>query len=125
VTWVTWSSIRSPGSSFLTTEEGQVLLNACPEQIRGLIQAALGTGMRLGELLGQRVGSVRLDGAAAVQVEQILLGDGSFEEPKTEASRHSIRLTGGLTELFAGLIHRRRRSDLVFGAPAARTLERQ
>ncbi|BFU43897.1 tyrosine-type recombinase/integrase [Krasilnikovia sp. MM14-A1004] len=41
---------------FLTIEEAQILLDACPEKIRGLIQAALGTGMRLGELLALRVG---------------------------------------------------------------------
>jgi integrase len=103
---------------FLTTEEGRILLNACPEQIRSLIQAALGTGMRLGELLGLRVRAVRLDGTAAtIHVEQTLLGDGSFDEPKAEASRRSIRLTAGLTELFGDLIYRRRRSDLVFAAP--------
>ncbi|MET3421017.1 integrase [Actinoplanes tereljensis] len=103
---------------FLTTEEAQILLDACPEQVRPLIQAALGTGMRLGELLGLRVGSVHLDGPLpTVRVEQTLQGDGSFAEPKTDASRRSITLTGGLAELFAGLVHRRRRSDLVFAAP--------
>ncbi|MBL7261593.1 site-specific integrase [Actinoplanes sp. LDG1-01] len=103
---------------FLTTEEAQILLDACPEQIHPLIRAALGTGMRLGELLGLRVGSVHLDGPLpTVRVEQTLQGDGSFAEPKTQASRRSVTLTGSLTELFAGLIHRRRRSDLVFAAP--------
>jgi len=67
---------------FLTTEEARILLAACPEQFRGLIQAALGTGMRLGELLGLHVGAVRLGGTApVVHVEQTLLRGGRFDAP--------------------------------------------
>jgi integrase len=103
---------------FLTTEEAQILIDACPDQVRGLIQTALGTGMRLGELLGLHVGAVRLGGAApVVHVEQTLHNDGRFHTPKTAASRRSIKLTASLTELLARLTHRRRPSDLVFPAP--------
>jgi len=103
---------------FLTTEEAQILLTACPDQVHGLIQAALGTGMRLGELLGLRVGAVRHSGkATTVHVEQTLLNNGRFDVPKTAASRRSITLTSSLTELFSRLIHRRRPSELVFPAP--------
>ena len=41
---------------FLTPQEADILVRHCSPECRGVVQAALGTGMRLGELLGLYLG---------------------------------------------------------------------
>jgi integrase len=84
------------------------------------VQAALGTGMRLGELLGLFAGAVVLDGdAPAVYVETTLLRDGTIGEPKTESSRRAILLSPSTVVLFRRLTAGLRPDELVFTTPTS------
>ncbi|MET8147123.1 hypothetical protein ACIBSW_12215 [Actinoplanes sp. NPDC049668] len=64
---------------FLAPDEADILVRHCSPECRGVVQAALGTGIRLGELLGLPAGTVVLDGdTPAVYVETTLLRDGTI-----------------------------------------------
>jgi integrase len=106
---------------FLSTEEANLLVAACPDAIRDLVVVALGTGMRMGELFGLHVGAVDLlSEQPCVYVEQTLRRGGTFAEPKSERSRRSILLPKTIAELLARLIKGKRRGDLVFTAPGGK-----
>ncbi|WP_199515974.1 tyrosine-type recombinase/integrase [Nucisporomicrobium flavum] len=108
-------------ASFLATEEASLLVAACPDAIRDLVQVALGTGMRMGEIFGLRVGSLELRGdRPVVYVEQTLRRGGTFAEPKSERSRRSILLPKTVAALLAERIKGKRRGDLVFTAPGGK-----
>ena len=80
--------------------------------------AALGTGMRLGELLGLRAVNMHLDGPSpAVHVEQALSRTGEFGPVKTPRSRRSILLSPQTAALLADLVARKQPGELVFPAP--------
>ena len=53
--------IKRYRACFLTPEEGGMIIRAAEPQIVDLIRTALGTGLRLGELLGLRVQDVDLE----------------------------------------------------------------
>lgn len=102
----------------LDREQAGILLGYCPAPIRPLVLAALGTGMRLGELLGLRAGQVHLDlPSPAVQVEQALTRTGEFGPVKTPRSRRSILLSPDTADLFAGWVAGKQPGQLVFAAP--------
>lgn len=95
-----------------------ILLGCCQEPIRPLVLAALGTGMRMGELLGLRAGQARFDGPTpTVRVEQTLSRTGEFGPVKTPRSRRSILLSPQTAHLFAGLVAGKQPGELVFAAP--------
>jgi integrase len=103
----------------LDREQAGLLLACCQEPIRPLVLAALGTGMRLGELLGLRAGNVRLEEpTAVVRVEQALTRTGEFGPVKTARSRRSILLSSQSAGVFAGLVAGKQPVELVFPAPS-------
>ena len=102
----------------LDREQASILLAACPPALRPLVLAALGTGMRLGELLGLHAGHVRLDGSSpAVRVEQALSRTGELGPVKTPKSRRSVLLSPQTAALFAELVDGKQPGELVFAAP--------
>jgi integrase len=102
-------------AQFLTPDEAAILVRHCALECRDVVQAALGTGMRLGELLGLFAGAVVLDGdTPTVYVETTLLRDGTIGEPKTESSRRAILLSPSMVALFRRLIVGLRPDELVF-----------
>jgi hypothetical protein len=77
--------------------------------------------MRVGEIFGSRVGSLRLrDEQPVIYVEQTLSRGGTFAEPKSERSRRSILLPKTLVALLAKRTEGKRRGDLVFTAPGGK-----
>ena len=103
---------------FLTPQEAAILVQSCLPECRAVVQAALGTGMRLGELLGLHAGAVVLGSKTpAVYVETTLHGDGTIGEPKSESSRRAILLSDSMVALFRGLTADLRPDELVFTTP--------
>jgi integrase len=103
---------------FLTSAEADILVANCPPAIRDLVEFAIGTGMRLGELLGLRVKSVDLSASKpVVYVVKTLHRGGKFGKPKSERSRRSIHLSPKMAALLARLIAGKRPSALVFTSP--------
>jgi len=106
---------------FLTPDEADILVRHCSPECRGVVQAALGTGMRLGELLGLYAGAVLLDcDTPAVYIEATLLPDGTIGEPKSESSRRAILLSPRMVALFRELTAGLRPDELVFTTPTGR-----
>lgn len=102
----------------LDRDQAGILLGCCQRPLRPLVVAALGTGMRLGELLGLRAANVRLDGPRpAVHVEQALTRMGEFGPVKTPRSRRSVLLSPHIAGQFAGWIAGKQPGQLVFAAP--------
>jgi integrase len=100
---------------FLTPQEAETLVRHCPPECRGLVQAALGTGMRLGELLGLYAGAVVLDsGSPTAYVETTLLADGTIGTPKSASSRRAILLSPTMVVLFRQLTEGLRPDELIF-----------
>ncbi|MFI1996303.1 tyrosine-type recombinase/integrase [Actinoplanes sp. NPDC020271] len=105
-------------AAFLTGEQARILVDHCGPQLRGLVLAALGTGMRQGELLGLRAKDVDLHAARpVVRLERVLQRAGGFGVPKTARSRRTIALAASTLRLFACLIEDKQPDDLVFAAP--------
>jgi integrase len=103
---------------FLTPQEAEILVRHCPPECRGVVQAALGTGMRLGELLGLYAGAVVLDAdRPAIYVETTLLADGTIGEPKSESSRRAVLLSPSMVVLFRRLTEGLRPDELIFTTP--------
>lgn len=81
-----------------------------PDQVRSLLSAARGdrlealyvvavhTGLRQGELLGLKWPDVDLD-AGTVSVQRSLDADGSFNPPKRNKSRRTVKLTSAAVEV--------------------------
>ncbi|MBG0568727.1 tyrosine-type recombinase/integrase [Actinoplanes aureus] len=104
-------------AAFLTSGQARILVEHCAPRLRGLVLAALSTGMRQGELLGLRVKDVDLAAQPpAAHVERVLRRDGTFGTPKSTRSRRTITLTPVTARLFAGLISDKPGGDLVFTA---------
>ncbi|NMO53445.1 site-specific integrase [Actinoplanes sp. TBRC 11911] len=102
----------------LDREEADILIAHCPAPIKPLVLAALGTGMRLGELLGLRAGNVSPEmPVPAIRVEQTLSRSGTFGPVKTPRSRRTILLAPHTARLFAAVVADKRHGELVFTAP--------
>ncbi|MEA2827706.1 MAG: hypothetical protein QOG43_2145 [Actinomycetota bacterium] len=88
---------------FLNAEEVRRVAEELPQQFRTLVYTAAYTGMRWGELIGLRRGSVDLAAPAITVVEQLVILDGSWvrKTPKTAAGRRRITLPAFLAELLA------------------------
>ncbi len=110
--------IKRYRACFLTPEEADIVVRVAAPQVVDLIRTALGTGLRLGELLGLRVQDVDLDAKTPViRVEQSLKRDGSFGAPKSEKSERSVTISRSLVEILRRRIEGKRPGDLVFPAP--------
>ncbi|MFI5497272.1 tyrosine-type recombinase/integrase [Actinoplanes sp. NPDC051859] len=106
---------------FLTEAEAEILLAACPPEIRDIVLVALGTGMRLGELLGLRVGAVSLSGERpVVYVEKSLRRVGGLASPKSARSRRPIDLPKRVVKVLARLTAGRNRNEFVFLSPGGK-----
>lgn len=110
--------IRRFNACFLTPQEADILVAHCGEAIKELVLVGLGTGMRLGELLGLRVGDVDLTAKEpAIYVEQTLHKDGTFGGPKTEKSVRTITVSPRLVQILERRTRDKSKGALVFTAP--------
>jgi integrase len=110
--------IKRYRACFLTPEEADMIIRAAAPQIVDLIRTALGTGLRLGELLGLRVQDVDLDAKTPlIRVEQSLKRDGTFGAPKSEKSERSVTISRSLVEILRRRTEGKRPIDLIFPAP--------
>lgn len=100
-------------AAYLSDHEAQLLIAACGPTLRGLVVVALGTGMRLGELLGLRAGDVDLR-REVLYVEQTLSKDGAFGAPKSERSERAISLPASVIEVLRPAVEGKRPGELVF-----------
>ncbi|MFI7370912.1 tyrosine-type recombinase/integrase [Actinoplanes sp. NPDC049668] len=106
---------------FLTVKESEILLAACPPAIRDHVIVALGTGMRLSELLGLRVKAVSLSGKnPAVFVVKTLSRTGGLTAPKSRKSRRPIPLAPRVVEVLRRLVAGKNANDFVFTSPSGR-----
>lgn len=103
-----WSRVKpfkdvdSAKVRFLTTEEAQRLMNACPPDFRGLVRAALLTGARLGDLVGMPVSDVHIRDANVY-----------ISKPKMDKPRY-VPLNPEGVEHFKAAITGKTGADLVF-----------
>ncbi|MFD1364487.1 tyrosine-type recombinase/integrase [Actinoplanes sichuanensis] len=112
-------TIEQYDAYFLTVKESEILLAACPPHIRDLVIVALGTGMRLSELLGLRVKAVSLNGKnPTVFVVKTLSRTGGLSAPKSRKSRRPIPLAPRVVEVLRRLIAGKTGNDFVFTSPS-------
>jgi integrase len=110
--------IKRYRACFLTPEEADALWEAADPDIKDLIKVGFGTGLRLGELLGMRVGDVRLDARKpVVRVEQTFRKDGTFGGPKSERGERSVTISRTLVKILLARIANKRPNELVFPSP--------
>ena len=99
-----FQKVEAPRIRFLTDDEARRLVNACPEDLRQLVIAALLTGCRYGELTAMRVADVDLE-ARTMHVPQAKGG-----RPRHVAlTDEAVRFFRGLVADQARLIHVLRR----------------
>ena len=110
--------IKRYRACFLTAEEAHMIVRAAAPPVVDLVRTALGTGLRLGELLGLRVQDIDLEAETPViRVEQSLKRDGTFGSPKSERSERSVTISRTLVDVLRPRIEDKRPTDLVFPAP--------
>jgi integrase len=103
---------------FLEPTEADIVLAACSPHIRDLVEIALLTGLRLGELLVLRREDVDLSSKEpAVFVRRALKADGSIGGPKSQRSRRTVTLSKRAAVVFGDCIEGKGRSALVFTTP--------
>ncbi|MEU4157885.1 tyrosine-type recombinase/integrase [Actinoplanes sp. NPDC026670] len=102
-------------AAFLSAEQARILLDHCGPQLQALVLAALGTGLRLGELLGLRAKDIDLNQTRpTVRVQRVLQTDGVLGVPKTPQSRRTVTLTRSMALLFAYLTQDKAAEERVF-----------
>lgn len=100
---------------FLTPEEAEIFVRACPSDVRDIVIVALGTGMRLGEVFRLQVGAVSLAGdKPTVRVEK---------KAKSKKSYRTIGLPALVVKVLARLIAGKKRTDLVFTSPTGKPID--
>src|SRR5439155_17756786 len=109
----------------LQPSEFRALLDAASPRYRLVLETAIFTGVRRGELLGLRWCDVDLE-AGEIHVRNQLGRDGKLTEPKTAAAKRTIPLVAGLARRFAQ--HRQhspfnQQSDFVFVTGTGKPLE--
>jgi integrase len=86
----------------LAVEQVQAVIDALPERYRVAAMLGAGCGLRVGEVLGLRIGSVQLGGEAELKVvEQLQLLPGApprLVPPKTESSIRAVPLPATVCE---------------------------
>lgn len=111
-------------AAYFTDDEIPVLLASVGASDRPLIEFALLTGMRLGELVALRWGNVNLS-ERVVYVHEAYTDGIGINEPKTKGSRRPVRLSSEAVGLLGGLWSEHRTDrDIVFPpSPEAPTLD--
>jgi integrase len=100
---------------FLTPEEAEILVAACPPDVRDAVIVALGTGMRLSEIFRLQVGAVSLAGEQpTVRVEK---------QVKSKKSYRTIGLPALVIQVFARRIAGEKRTDLVFTSATGKPVD--
>lgn len=104
---------------FLSREEVHTLLDHCNPHIRDMVDVAVNSGMRLGELVALRVRRVVFDrdGYATIQVREALKNDGEIGEPKSEMSSRDVTLDLRTSRLLRRLCEGRKLDAFVFASP--------
>jgi integrase len=93
----------------LTSAEVKVLLSAASgDRLETLYITAIHTGLRRSELLGLKWTDIDLD-ARTLSVQRSLDRDGTFNPPKRNKSRRSVKLTAQAAEALKG--HRARQNE--------------
>jgi integrase len=82
-------TIETREQRILEPEEIRKLLEAAPTKYRPLIETAVFTGLRLGELLGLKWGDVDLS-RGVIRVHRQLTQLGELAEPKTASSKRQV-----------------------------------
>jgi len=105
-------------ATFLTPAEGELILAACDRHVRDLVEVALFTGLRLGELIVLRVLDVELNATEpAIFVRRALKADGTIGGPKSARSRRTVTLSERAAATLARCVQGKPRSALVFTSP--------
>lgn len=104
---------------FLTDGEVSLILDHCDEHIRDMVDVAVHTGLRLGELIALQARKVVFDraGLATILVHVALKNDGTVGEPKSEMSRRAVPVGPRLSKVLAGRVQGRKVSAVVFPSP--------
>jgi integrase len=97
-----FSDVDEPIIRFLKPEEATRLINACPEDFRRLVKAALMTGARYSELVGMRVEDY------SPETKQV------FIRPSKSGKGRHVPLTADGAELFDACINGKLGDELVF-----------
>lgn len=105
-------------ATFLTFDEARLIRGHVGPAIADLVEVALFTGLRLGELLVLRVEDVDLAAAEpCVYVRRALKDDGTIGDPKSPKSRRAVTVSTALAALLARLIEGKPRWALLFPSP--------
>ena len=103
---------------FLTQDQANQLVRVAPADIRDLVRTALGTGMRLGELVALQVRHLRLDTKnPTIRVERALKKGEIIGAPKSRRSRRTITISSTLADALRHRANERDDDELVFPAP--------
>lgn len=104
--------------AFLTPEEFQIILDACPAQIRDLVFTLARTGLRLGEVLVLRVEDVTVTGPnPVIRVRRALKRGGRLGTPKSARSRRDVSISREVADMLAVRISGKPRKAWLFPAP--------
>lgn len=104
---------------FLTPDEINLILEHCDPHIRDLVEIAVRSGLRLGELIALESQYVIFDqrGNATILVRKALKNDETVGEPKSKASRRDVTLDRDGSKVMARRCGGKRPSQLVFASP--------
>lgn len=103
---------------FLTKEEGDLLIRVAPDDIRDLVRTALGTGLRLGELVALQAQHVTVDGKTpSIRVARAMKRNGTTGPPKSRRSRRSVAISKALADVLRPRVEGHDAESLVFPAP--------
>lgn len=90
-----WRGVRlptKPRTHHLTVEECRLVVAEAPEPWASLLEVALLTGLRKGELLALTVGDVERD-RSVLHVRGTLTGAGTINPPKTRSGQRAVTLS--------------------------------
>ena len=106
-------------AAFLTADQIHLLLDHCDPHIRDMVDVAVNSGLRLGELVALKVKAVvfNSDGYATIKVLQSLKNDGTIGPPKSEASRRDVVMCAETSRLLRQLCEGRPLGAFVFQSP--------
>jgi integrase len=105
-------------ATFLEPAEAEMILACASPHIRDMVKVALGTGLRLGELLVLRVQDVDLRASVPVlTVRRALKNDRTVGLPKSVRSRRTVSLSPKTVEVLRPRVEGKGRMSLVFPSP--------